>query len=81
MQHVLIVDFTGELGIGGCVQLSKRRVHTSAQDLQDAFACVCVSVRSWGGDDASVCRLPFIEVPRVAAVFPSPQEMTRRVSG
>lgn len=31
-------------GIGhtGCVQLSKRRVHTSAQDLQDAFACVCV---------------------------------------
>lgn len=43
--------------------------------------CVCVSVRSWGGDDASVCRLPFIEVPRVAAVFPSPQEMTRRVSG
>lgn len=43
--------------------------------------CVCVCVYTeWGGDDVSACRLPFIEIPRVAAVFPSPQEMTRRVS-
>lgn len=47
--------------------------------------CVCVLVQSsvyaeWRGDDASACRLPFIEIPLVAAVFPSFQEMTRRAS-
>lgn len=62
-----------------------------AQDLgarqENLHACVRVfeqssvdSVR--GGDHASACCLAFIEVsPRVAAVFPSPQEMTRCVSG
>lgn len=47
---------------------------------------MCVFVRSgmyaeWGGDNISACRLPFIEIPRVAAVSPNTQEMTRRVTG
>lgn len=31
------------------------------------------------GTDVLVCRLPFMELSRVAAVFPYPQEMTRRI--